>query len=127
MQHTNHCVCQTKCTRGKQSREKAVAKVLAYLAVASILSFINSIIPAAIPGIQTLFPPDDIASVVAVNYILRLVVNVPAIATPIVAIIFRKPILVAMKIMSKKVFFCFPTNQVAPAPVHMQLTVNTLT
>ena len=33
--------------------KKAVAKVLAYLAVASILSFINSIIPAAIPAIQT--------------------------------------------------------------------------
>ena len=103
---------------GNKAVKKAVAKVLAYLAVASILSFINSIIPAAIPGIQTLVPPNDIASVVAVNYILRLVVNVPAIATPIVAIILLKPIRVAMKIMSKKVFFCFPTNQVAPAPVH---------
>ena len=48
----------------------AVAKVLAYLAVASILSFINSVIPASNPAIRRLLPPDDIASVVAVNYIL---------------------------------------------------------
>ena len=84
---------------GNKAVKKAVAKVLAYLAVASILSFINSVIPSANPAIQTL---DDIASVVAVNYILRLVVNVPAIATPIVAIILLKPIRVAMKTMHEE-------------------------
>ena len=103
---------------GNKAVKKAVAKVLAYLAVASILSFINSVIPAANPAVRRLLPPDDIASVVAINYILRLVFNVPAIATPIVAIILLKPIRVAMKTMSKKVFFCCPTNQVAPAPVN---------
>ena len=66
---------------GNISVKKAVAKVLTYLAVASILSFIYSIVPIANPFIRRVIPDDRVRYVV-VNYILRLVFNFAAIATP---------------------------------------------
>ena len=93
---------------GNTAVKKAVTKVLVYLAVASILSIIYSVSTVIISFIS--------GNRVIVSYIFRrLVFNIPAIATPIVAIILLKPIRVAMKAMGKKVSCC-PNNQVAPAP-----------
>ena len=94
--------------------KKAIAKVLAYLAVASILSFINNIIPITNPLIRKAIADNDITTIVALNYFLRLVFNVPSIATPIVTIVLLKPVRVAIKAAIKKVCVCCPNNQVHP-------------
>lgn len=101
---------------GSTEMKKAVTRVLAYLAVASFLSFINNIMPAANPVIRRILPKDDIVSVIAVYYLLRLVFNVPAIATPVVTIALFKAVRLAIKNMSKKVCVCRPSNRVHPAP-----------
>ena len=62
--------------------KKAVAKVLAYFIVASFLSLINNIGPAFVPLIQEAIADKDTTTIVVVNYLLLVVFNVPAIATP---------------------------------------------
>ena len=93
---------------GNTSVKKAVSKVLLYLTITSILSIIYCISLIVIPFIS--------GNKVALSYFFRrLVLNIPAVATPIVALIWLKPIRVAIKTMVKKVL-CRPNNQVAPAP-----------
>ena len=88
---------------GNTNVKRAVAKVLAYFAIASILSFINNIFPAINPLIYNAIADDDIATIVAVYYLLRLVVNIPSIATPIVTIVMLKPVCNALKTTIKKI------------------------
>ena len=94
--------------------KKAVAKVLAYLLVASILTFFNDIIPAANSAIRAAIPKNDVTTIVALNYFIRLVFNVPSIATPIITIVLLKPVRVAIKTWIKKFFVCCHNNQVHP-------------
>ncbi len=84
---------------GNTTVKRAITKVLIYLVVVSILSFINSIIPSANPAIRETLPENDVIGVVAVNYILRLVFNIPTFATPIVAIVLLKPVRTAIKMI----------------------------
>ena len=101
---------------GSIELKKATTKVLAYLAAASILSFINNILPAIVnPIIRNVLPKDDIVITIAVYYLLRIVSNIPAIATPIVTIALFKPVRLGLKNMSKKACVCKPNNQVHPA------------
>ena len=88
---------------GNTNVKKAVAKVLAYFAIASILSFINNILPAINPLVYNAIADDDIATIVAVYYLLRLVFNIPSIATPIVTIVMLKSVRNALKTMIKKI------------------------
>ena len=98
---------------GNTAVKKAVAKMLACLTAASILSFISIIIP-----IVTLFIPYNKLTYVIIYHVLRrLLLIIPTITTPIVTMMLLKPIRVAMMKISKKVFcFCRPNNQIAPAP-----------
>ena len=99
---------------GDTAVKKAVAKILAYLSVASILSLIYTIVPI----FSSFIPYDKVTFVIINNVLRRLLLLIPAIATPIVTIILLKPIRVAMKSMCKKVCcFWLPNNQVAPASV----------
>ena len=87
--------------------KKAIAKVLVYLIVVSILSLINSGLPVINPIIfKEVIRLNSTVRLVAVNYVVRLLANVPAIATPIVAIALLKPVRVAMKTMMSKVCVC---------------------
>ena len=88
---------------GNTNVKKAVAKVLAYFAIASILSFINNILPAINPLVYNAIADDDIATIVAVYYLLRLVFNIPSIATPIVTIVMLKSVRDALKTTIKKI------------------------
>lgn len=84
--------------------KKAVAKVQGYLIAASILSFIISVLPAANPILfKEAISNGGIVSFVAVNYTVRLFATLPAIATPVVAIILLKPVRVAVVTIGMKV------------------------
>ena len=68
---------------GNTNVKKAVAKVLAYFAIASILSFINNILPAIYPLVYNAIDYSNhymfiifFATIVAVYYLLRLVFNI---------------------------------------------------
>ena len=99
---------------GNITVKRAVAKVVAYLIVASILSFFNNIAPIANPLIRNAIPENDIVGFVLVNYLLRLIFNVPAVATPIVGIILLKPLRIAIKNISKKACTCSSKNKIHP-------------
>ena len=102
--------------KGNTVVKKAVAKVLGYLAVVSVLSFINSVIPHFNPFIFRLTNPiSNFATITAIAYLTRVVPNLTAFGTPIVTIILLKPVRDAIKTMSKKVCPCWPNNQVHPA------------
>ena len=79
--------------------KKAITKVLAYFAVTSILSFFNNIVPAFNPLIKAAIANENIATNVALYFLLHLAFNIPSIATPIITIMLLKPIRVAIKAM----------------------------
>ena len=91
--------------------KKAIAKVLAYLLIASILSFINNVVPLIGPVLRRLTADDDIIGIIATNYVIRSIFNVPAIATPIVAILLLKPVRLALKTIPRRL--C-PNNRIYP-------------
>ena len=94
--------------------KKAVAKVQAYFAAASILSFINNIGPAFVPLIREAIADNDTTTTVAVNYLILVVFSIPAIATPIVTIALLKPVRLATKTMIKKAYtLCCRKHSVA--------------
>ena len=108
---------------GNTSVKKAVAKVVGYFAVISVLSFINSVLPVFSPIIFRLtIPKSNLATFLTVNYAVRVLPNITAFPTPIVTIILLKPVRDAIKTMSKKVFPCWPKNQVHPATTEEQCT-----
>ncbi len=84
--------------------KKAIVKVLVYLFVNSILTFINSAIPIANPAIRAALEERSVAGLIAVDYFLRVFLNIPSIVFPIIAIALLKPVRIAMKQMSMKVF-----------------------
>ena len=92
--------------------KKAIAKVLAYFAVSSILSIINTIAPGVNLLIRKAVTANNTTVIIAVNYLLLLVFNIPSIATPIVTILLLKPVRVAIKAMIKRACMCCRTRSV---------------
>ena len=91
--------------------KQAVAKILYYLLIDSVLAFSSSILPAANPGIREALEGNVIGQI-AVAYFLRVLFNLPSIATPIVSIVLLKPLRTAMKQLLMKFFCaCNKTNQ----------------
>ncbi len=82
--------------------KKAVAKVLFYLTITSILAFINSVTPALVPTIRAALLDESVAGLIAIIYILRIIFNIPSIAIPIISIIVLKPVRTAMKLILLK-------------------------
>ena len=99
---------------GNTDVKKVVTKVMVYFVSVSVLTFILSIVPTANPSIVKQLS-NSIVNFVAVNYIIRLVYNIPAIATPIVAIAMLTPVRVALKNLSKNYCQCL-NRQVHPLP-----------
>ena len=85
--------------------KKAVAKVLAYLVVASVLSFMSGTVPNLLPIILIrAMNESHTVQLITVNYIIRMVSNMVAISTPIVAVALLKPVRAAIKMIWKQLF-----------------------
>ena len=96
---------------GNVDIKKEVSKNLFFLAVAAVVTTICQIIPSVSPLIRLILP--DYRYFIAFNYLLRLLINFPNIATPIIAIYALKPIQLAIKNAFKKII-CKRNNTVAP-------------
>ena len=86
--------------------KRAVAKNLAYLAIAAVLYFLAFILPISFSYIREALADKNLVPVILVEYVFRVLLMLPAVATPIVAIITLKPVRTAMKVMAKKVCGC---------------------
>ena len=89
--------------------KKAVAKVLAYFALTSILPVINLIAPAFNLLIRKAVTANNTTAMIAINYLFIVVFNIPSIATPIITIVLLKPVRVAIKAMIKRACMCCRT------------------
>ena len=98
---------------GNVQIKKAVAKILAYLVIASIFSFVNSIVPVVSFLMRLVIPDSNIAFTTARVYFTQVFFSFPSLATPLVAIAILKPLREAMKIMLKKMF-CKKDNRIRP-------------
>ena len=81
--------------------KRAIAKILRYMVVVSI-HFINSVLPYFIAMIFETIPDRNVATFLAIVYVIRVFTNITAFPTPIVAIILLKPVHDAIKTMSKE-------------------------
>ena len=77
--------------------KKAVSKVVFYLLISSVLSFITNVIPMLNPVIKKALAGRSAIDFLTVHYLFRVIFNLPAIATPIVSIILLKPIRIALR------------------------------
>jgi hypothetical protein len=102
---------------GNVDVKRAVSKNLFFLAAAAVVTTISQIFPSFSPLIRSIFP--DYRYSIAYTYFLQLVINVPNIATPIIAIYALKPVQLAIKNAFKKIL-CKGNNTVAPATEEQQ-------
>ena len=91
--------------------KKAITKVLAFNFISSIMSFVNSVVPFLGPVLRSALVNDDLTGIMVINYVVRIIFNIPAIATPFIAILLLKPVRLALKAIPKKL--C-PDNRVHP-------------
>ena len=98
---------------GNVQIKKAVARILAYLVIASIFSFVSSIVPAVSFVMRLIIPDSNIAFTTFRVYFTQIFFSVPSIAAPIVAIAILKPLRDAIKTMLKKMF-CKKDNRIHP-------------
>ena len=92
---------------GNTSLKKAVAKVLGYMAIVSVLSFINSVLPYLFATITSQTVPiasenRTLTTYINVLYVARVFPNITAFPTPIVTIILLKPVRDDIKNICKK-------------------------
>ena len=99
---------------GSVQLKKAVAKVLVYIFIASIVTLIGTIVPALSFILHLIIPGYNAVTSTARNYLSRLLFSVPGIATPLVAIALLKPVRDAIKTMTKNLF-CKKDNKIHPA------------
>ena len=98
---------------GNVDVKRALSKNLFYLAIAAVLATISQVFPSFSPLIRSVLP--DYRYFLAWNYILRVIISFPNIATPIVAIFALKPVNLAMKNSFKKMCKRNRNNTVVPA------------
>ena len=84
---------------------KAVNKVQGYLVAVSILTLINALLPFLGPLLSK-GANQTIQGTLIARYGVWLFFNILAFATPIVAIVFLKPVHAAIKTMGKKLSTC---------------------
>ncbi len=77
--------------------KKAVAKILLYLTIVSVISFVSGLLPAATPAIReaTRASSGTVGELV-INYTLRVIYTITSIATPFITIILLKPLRTAV-------------------------------
>ena len=113
---------------GNSRVKKAITKILGYLAIISVLSFMNVTLPyVSLIGSQ--FQTGNAANLrtfLALSYLIKIISNILAFPTPIITILLLKPLRDAIKTMSKKACHCWPKNRVHPANTEEnQATSNT--
>ena len=105
--------------RGDTSVQKAIAKVVGYMAVVSVLSFVSSVFPYFTSIIfERTLPDRSLATFLAGIYMIRVFANITTFPTPIVTIILLKPVRDAIKTMSKKVCACYYKNRETTTEEH---------
>lgn len=78
--------------------KKEVAKNLYYFAIASIFTLIYNVAPAASSPIKTALRDQGIIATIIVNYyVFQVLISLPSVISPIMAIIILKPLRLAMK------------------------------
>ena len=85
--------------------KKSVVKLLVYFCIVAVFSFIGGLLPAATHAIgDAAMASGGTVGFLAVDYSLNIIYLIPSLATPMVAIIFLKPIRDALKTTAKKIF-----------------------
>ena len=82
---------------GNSDIKKAVAKVLAYLTVTSVISSTINIAATAIPPVRKAYHLDDVISFLVISYAIVVITIIPNTAIPIIAIALLKPMHTAIK------------------------------
>ena len=91
--------------------KKEFSRNLFFLAMAAVVTTVCQILPSISPLIRLILP--NYRYSIAYNYLIRLLINFPNIATPIIAIYILKPVQLAIKNAFKKII-CKRNNTVAP-------------
>ena len=117
-------------SEGNSRVKKAITKVLGYLAIISILSFINVVLPYVyLIATQFQTVPNrnaaNLSSFLALSYLIKIIPNILAFPTPIITILLLKPLRDAIKTISKKACPCWPKNRVHPANTKENHATNT--
>ena len=87
---------------GNVEVKKSIAKHLFFISIVAAFAFVNNILPASFSSIRAALVDRVIVSIVVVHYILRVIINMLSVITPIATVIILKPIQPAMKLMFMK-------------------------
>lgn len=90
--------------------KKGIAKNLLYFFFATILSFIFTFVPPILSIIRARFADNGLLVLILSNYIVRVILSLPSMATPIVTIVTLKPLRFALKQMFVKICCCKTTS-----------------
>lgn len=101
-----YCYIKKNALEGNGTVKKAAANILFFLFIISMFTFFTSFFPIANPAIRAAVEKRSVVGLIAVNYILRVIYNIPSMAIPVLSIVLAKPLRVAMKHMLKKVLCC---------------------
>ena len=109
--------------KGNVEVKKAVAKILVYLTIVSVITFVTGLLPAASPAIRkaTREGSGGVAEI-TVDYILRVIYNINSFLTPIMAIVFLRPVRIALKEIGKVIFLCGCIRKHRDTAVNLEMT-----
>ena len=100
--------------------KRAIAKNLLFLVISIILTVISNILPASFPAIREAFEDRGLISLVLIDYVIRLFLNLPFVITPIAAIIILKPMQDALKQGFNMLCCCCKKREVAEAQIELE-------
>ena len=92
-----YCYTKKNALEDNTAVKKAIARNLQYLMISAIISYVFNTVPAFFPLIRAAAAEEGVIVVILTNYILRLFLNLPTVATPVVTIIILRPVRVAMQ------------------------------
>ena len=118
-----HCYIKKNTLEGSTEIKKAASKNLFFLTVGTIVNSILTIISSIFPLIQMSIASSlsTIAAKLVGRYGLNVLTAILVYSSPVIALIFLKPLRDASKQMCKKMCFCCKTNEVYPFGETMQL------
>ena len=99
-----YCFVKKNTLEGSVEVIKAIARNLQYLMVASIITLAFNAVPAFYSSIQTGFAERGVSVQVSLQYITRVPLTMPSVATPIALIVLLKPIRAAMREGLRNIF-----------------------
>ena len=105
-----YCFIKKNTLEGSVEVKKAIARNLQYLMVASIVTLVFNAVPAFYSSIRTGFAERGVIVQVSLQYITRVPLTMPSVATPIVLIVLLKPIRAAMREGLRRICSCHTQN-----------------